>query len=266
METNKRKEISMNPKRRRKSFFVDIRFLVVLFTCVFFALGGLTIAATSASNSVISNDNANASDDTVATDSKESNFVFYFKRSILELDVDSASVSDFLIISDQTAVTSYQVVGECVSVSLNPFTITVVKEGEAIITLVATMIDGETKTISVTVVVTNTTIDKANNLVTDISDDENEEQEENTYDLNNNDSLGTKIDYKLLYDNCGFGEFSFFLLIDGDKTFDFCLVVMQSENVDAIIIGSVVWIIHAGDSEIAFAAVIDGKVVAEVTL
>ena len=263
METHKRKS-NRTSQCRKKSFFVDIKFLILVFTCVFFALGGLTIIATSASSGANSNAKNPSSNDneTISAEDLDYTSVLYFKKAVLELTTDSTSVSDFLIVTSQKAVTRSNVYGECVTVSINPFVINVAKAGEAQIHLSATMSDGSSRTITAIVVVKAARVDGRS--VDQIDNKDTGIPADNTSSTSDSGStlLEQPVEYQLVYAAEGGNEFSFYLLANGLKTYNFALVVNQETDIDVAIIGCVALLFANGSFSVSFAAEIDGTVVA----
>jgi|GEM_PF-5940513 len=177
MENKRRKSYKSCKKSKTeklKSLIVDFRFLLIVFACLFIVLGGLALHASAGPNpNIIHENNSNGaavqqdketdSDSNAAADYPD---VLMFKcGDTLQLSLNSAGATDILIISDESAITEVSIVDEvsvpdaktCVTVSLDPFTITPVNEGSAVVNVTAKMKDGTLQTASLKVAVKDET-------------------------------------------------------------------------------------------------------------
>jgi len=88
---------------------------------------------------------------------------FYFKAPVLQLDVNSKPNTTFLVITNHDAIIEARVFGTAVAVdTTGQFTINVLSVGQSQVYLSARMRDGEVKTITCTVVVSDATGEVAN--------------------------------------------------------------------------------------------------------
>ena len=139
---------------RKKSFFVEIKFLVSLFAVIFASLAGIVIIASNAlAGGALGPNNPSDGGNTGGTGSTPAQYthIFNFKGHTLFLTAYCAPVSDFLLDSvNQGAIiqNSLELYGDSIAVSFNPFTITVNGIGTTQITLSAMVYSVHTQTAS----------------------------------------------------------------------------------------------------------------------
>jgi len=138
-----------------KKIIKDIRFLVAVFVLFFVAFGGLAVNAFVSGGGIGDGDGGSFTPIGHSRSPAEAvASAFYFKAPVLQLDVNSAPNTSFLVITDQYEIIGAKVYGTSVSVETNPeFKISVIHSGQAEVHLSARKSCGDIKTITCTVVV-----------------------------------------------------------------------------------------------------------------